>query len=81
MPLTLAATSASRFLPDPQAGITIPVGIVLVGFAVLFIARKLVKLALVAVVVAVIVFAYQAGAFNHFVDKGKHLIQQHDNGA
>jgi hypothetical protein len=70
-----------HFLPDPQAGLTIPVGVVLVGLAAFSLARKLVKLALFVVIVAAIVFAYQGGAFNHFVDRGKHLIQQHDNGA
>jgi hypothetical protein len=74
-------SASSHFLPDPQAGLTVPVGVVLVGLAVLSIARKLVKLALVAVVVAALIFAYQGGAFDHFVDKGKHLIDEHDNGA
>lgn len=81
MSLALIAATSSHFLPDPQAGITVPVGVVLVGLAMLSIARKLLTLALMAVVVAALVFAYQGGAFDHFVDKGNQLIHNHGNGA
>ncbi|HVV31355.1 MAG TPA: hypothetical protein VHC41_10800 [Mycobacteriales bacterium] len=74
------AADSSRFLPEPHAGWTVPVGIVLVLLAGFWLVRKLIKLALVAVVIAAVLFAYQGGAFDHYVDKGKQVIQKQQQG-
>jgi len=64
-------------LPEPTAKVTIPIAIVFALLALLAIVRKLVALALVAIIVAGVFIAYQSGAFDQWVDKGKQIIQQH----
>jgi hypothetical protein len=63
-------------LPEPSGAVTVPV-IVIVGLLVVFaLVRKLIALAIIGLLVAGLVVAYQAGALDHWVDKGKQVIQQ-----
>ena len=63
-------------LPEPSGAVTIPV-IVIIGLLVLFaLVRKLIALAIVGLLVAGLIVAYQAGALDHWVDKGKQVIEQ-----
>ncbi len=77
--MMLAAQSAhflSLKLPDPKAKYTVPIIVILAVLAGIALMRKLMAIALLAVVIAAGFLAYQAGAFNHWVDKGKQVIQQ-----
>lgn len=78
---TAAVAADSRFLPRPEAGITVPIVVILVGLALFWITRKLLGLAFLAAVIAVLFLAYQGGAFDHFVDKGKQLVRDQRAGA
>jgi hypothetical protein len=63
-------------IPEPSGTVTIPV-IVVVGLIVVFaLVRKLIALAIIGLLVAGVFVAYQAGALDHWVDKGKQVIQQ-----
>lgn len=44
--------------------------------ALIALLRKLIGLALIALIVAGAFVAYQSGAFDHWVDKGKQVIEQ-----
>lgn len=74
MGLTSTVVAASHPLPEPDAAWTIPIAILLAVFALFALVRKLVFLALLAVVVAALFFAYQGGAFDSWVDKGKQVV-------
>jgi hypothetical protein len=63
-------------LPEPATKFTVPIIVVFALLALLAIARKVIGLALIALIVAGVFIAYQAGAFNQWVDKGKEIIQQ-----
>lgn len=78
--LVAVTAASSHVLPRPQAGVTIPIGIALVALAVVWILRKLALLAFLAVVIAGLVFAYQGGAFDHYVDKGKQILHNQESG-
>lgn len=75
MPALLAA--GSRPLPEPRAGWTVPIAVVLALLALFWLVRKLLLAAVVAALVAAAVLAYQAGAFNAYVDRGKAVLRQH----
>lgn len=71
-----AAQVLAAKLPEPHSKYTVPIIVVLVVLAALALVRKLIALALLAAIVAGAFVAYQSGAFNHWVDKGKQVIQQ-----
>lgn len=75
LPLDLVAATGP--LPNPAAVFTIPVIVVLGGLALFWVARKLVTLALIAAIIAAVVLAYQAGAFDHYVGNGKQTVNNH----
>jgi hypothetical protein len=78
--LLLAAHGASVVafkIPEPKASFTVPIIVVFALLTALAVLRKLISLALLALVIAIGFVAYQSGAFNHWVDKGKQVIQQH----
>jgi hypothetical protein len=70
-----ALVSATHPLPEPKAGWTIPLAIVLALLAVFALLKKLIALALLATLAAAVFFAYQGGAFDHYVDQGKQVLQ------
>jgi hypothetical protein len=51
-------------LPKPKAGLTIPIIIIFAVLVFIGIARKLLKLAVIAAIVCVIFLIYQSGAFS-----------------
>lgn len=63
-------------LPQPSGKFTIPIIVVFALLALLALVRKLVALALIALIIVGGFIAYQSGAFNHWVDKGKQVIDQ-----
>lgn len=63
-------------LPEPHAIATYPVVAILAVLVVIALMRKLLSLAVIALVVAGLVVAYQGGALDHWVDKGKTAIEQ-----
>ncbi len=75
--LPSAAHEVAAKLPQPTAKVTIPIIVVFALLALLALVRKLVALALIAIIVAGAFVAYQSGAFNQWVDKGKSVIDQH----
>jgi len=72
-----AAHEVAAKLPEPTAKVTVPIIVVFALLALLALARKLVALALIAIIVAGVFVAYQSGAFDQWVDKGKSIIDQH----
>jgi len=69
-----AVLAASRPLPEPDAAWTIPVAIILAALAVFALVRKLIFLALIGAIAAALFFAYQGGAFDSWVDRGKQVV-------
>lgn len=69
-----AVIAASHPLPEPNASWTIPVAILLAVFAVFALVRKLIFLGILAIAAAAVFFAYQGGAFDHWVDQGKQVV-------
>lgn len=63
-------------LPEPTAKVTIPIIVVFALLAILALVRKLIALALIAIIVVGGFVAYQSGAFDKWVDKGKQVINQ-----
>ncbi len=63
-------------LPVPKKKITIPVIVIFAVLAAIAVVRKLIAVALIAVIICIGFLAYQSGAFNHWVDKGKAAVQQ-----
>jgi uncharacterized membrane protein YphA (DoxX/SURF4 family) len=63
-------------LPKPKPKVTIPVIVIFAVLLLIGLLRKLVALAVIAAVVCIGFLAYQSGALNHWVDKGKQAIQQ-----
>ncbi len=63
-------------LPEPTAKVTIPIIVVFALIALLAVVRKLIALALIAIIIVGGFVAYQSGAFNKWVDKGKQVIDQ-----
>ena len=63
-------------LPEPTAKVTIPIIVVFALIALLAIVRKLIALALIAIIIVGGFVAYQSGAFDKWVDKGKQVIDQ-----
>jgi hypothetical protein len=76
LPAAHSATLLGATLPAPTAKVTIPIIVVFALLAVLALVRKLVAIALIAIIVVGGFVAYQSGAFNKWVDKGKQVIQQ-----
>ncbi|WP_041834921.1 hypothetical protein [Acidothermus cellulolyticus] len=68
--------AAARVLPVPKLSFTIPVIVIFAVLALIALLRKLIGLALIALIVAGAFVAYQSGAFDHWVDKGKQVIEQ-----
>jgi hypothetical protein len=64
-------------LPEPTAKVTIPIIIVFALLALLAMVRKLIALALIAIIIVAGFAAYQSGAFDHWVDKGKQIVNEH----
>ena len=75
--LPSAAHQVAAKLPQPTAKVTVPIIVVFALLALLALVRKLVALALIAIIVAGGFVAYQSGAFDKWVDKGKSVINQH----
>ncbi len=75
-PMLSAAHEVAAKLPQPTAKVTVPIIVVFALLALLALVRKLVALALIAVIVAGGFIAYQSGAFDKWVDKGKAVINQ-----
>jgi hypothetical protein len=71
-----AAHVVAAKLPAPKSKVTVPVMVVFALLAVIAIVRKIIVLAVVGVIVVALFAAYQSGAFNSWVDKGKQVIQQ-----
>jgi hypothetical protein len=63
-------------LPSPKKSVTIPVIIIFAVLAGIALVRKLIAIALIALVICVGFLLYQSGALNHWVDKGKAAVQQ-----
>jgi hypothetical protein len=76
----LAAHSSAVYvlgsLPEPKAAVTIPVIIIFAVLVLIGLMRKVMVLAVIAAIICVGFLLYQAGAFDHWVDKGKGVIQQ-----
>ena len=76
----LAAHSSAVYvlgsLPEPKAAVTIPVIIIFAVLVLIAVMRKLMALAVIAAIVCVGFLLYQSGALDHWVDKGKGVIQQ-----
>jgi hypothetical protein len=69
-----AAHIVAGKLPVPKKQVTIPVIVIFAVLALIAIVRKLIAVALLAVIVCVAFLLYQSGAFNHWVDKGKNAV-------
>jgi hypothetical protein len=67
---------ASYKLPQPDSSWTIPIAIGLGVLALVVLVRKLVVLAVVLALLAAGFIAYQNGAFDKWVDKGKVVIDE-----
>ncbi|MBX6371456.1 MAG: hypothetical protein IRZ02_04280 [Acidothermus sp.] len=67
---------AAGVLPVPKTSFTIPIVVVFAILAAIALLRKLIGLAVIAAVIAAVFIAYQSGAFDHWVDKGKQVIEQ-----
>jgi hypothetical protein len=63
-------------LPEPKAAVTIPIIVIFAVLVFIGLVRKVMVLAVVAAIVCIGFLAYQSGAFNHWVDKGKTVIHQ-----
>ncbi|MDQ1689224.1 MAG: hypothetical protein QOK42_2199 [Frankiaceae bacterium] len=78
MDLSALFSSARLFssgqLPEPDASWTIPAAIVLGVIALILLVRKLIFFAVVLALLAAAFVAYQSGAFDEWVDKGKGVI-------
>jgi hypothetical protein len=70
-----AAHIVAGKLPTPKKSVTIPVILIFAVLAGIAILRKLIALALIAIIVCIGFLAYQSGALNHWVDKGKAAVQ------
>jgi hypothetical protein len=77
MDLSLLATYK---LPEPNASWTIPTAVGLGLIALYSLVKKLIVLALVLAVLAGGFVAYQNGAFDKWVDRGRSLTDQIQNG-
>lgn len=77
--LTAASTAhiVAAKLPQPTAKFTVPIIVVFALLALLALVRKLIALALIAIIIVGGFIAYQSGAFDKWVDQGKHVIDQH----
>jgi hypothetical protein len=76
LPTTAAAHLAALTLPQPTAKVTVPIIVVFALLAILALVRKLIAIALIAIIVVGGFVAYQSGAFDKWVDKGKTIINQ-----
>lgn len=63
-------------LPEPKPALTIPVIIIFAALVLIALVRKVIVLAVLAAIVCIGFLAYQSGALDHWVDKGKSVIQQ-----
>ena len=72
-----AAHVLAAKLPAPHASVTVPLIVVFAVLAAIALLRKLIAIALIAIVLVATFAAYQSGAFGHWVDKGKQVVQQH----
>ena len=63
-------------LPAPTAKVTVPIIVVFALLALLALVRKLIAIALIAIIIVGGFVAYQSGAFNKWVDKGKQIVNQ-----
>ena len=59
-----SATHVVASLPKPKAGITVPIIVILAVLVFIGISRKVIKLAVIAAIICVIVLIYQSGAFS-----------------
>ena len=66
--------AASRDLPEPDPSWTVPAAVLFGAVALFALVRKIVFLAFVAALLAAGFIAYQSGAFDQWVDKGKVVI-------
>ena len=73
-PTLQAAYVYAGSLPHPKPAVTIPIIIIFAVVLFVAISRKLMGLAVIAAIIAVLFLAYQAGAFNHWVKEGKTAI-------
>jgi hypothetical protein len=62
-------------LPVPKKTVTIPVIVIFAVLAAIALVRKLIAIALIAVIICIGFLAYQSGALNHWVDKGKAAVK------
>jgi hypothetical protein len=69
-----AANVVAGKLPRPKKTVTIPVVIIFAVLAAIALVRKLIAIALIAVIICIGFLAYQSGALNHWVDKGKSAV-------
>lgn len=72
---SLAHVAAVK-LPEPTAKVTVPIIVVFALLALLAVVRKLIALALIAIIIVGGFVAYQSGAFDKWVDKGKQIVNQ-----
>ena len=76
----LAAHSSAIYvvgsLPEPKAAVTIPIIVIFAVLVLIGLMRKVMALAVIAAIICVGFLLYQSGALNHWVDKGKGVIQQ-----
>jgi hypothetical protein len=76
----LAAHSSAVYLlgslPEPKAAVTIPIIVIFAVLVLIGLMRKVMALAVLAAIVCIGFLLYQSGALNHWVDKGKGVIQQ-----
>lgn len=71
----VATVAAS--LPEPNASWTVPVIVVCAVLVLFALVRKVIGLAILAAIVAGVFIAYQGGAFDHWIDKGKDIVKEH----
>ena len=77
LPVSAAAHVVALTLPEPTAKVTVPIIVVFALLAILAFVRKLISIALIAIIIVGGFVAYQSGAFDKWVDNGKTIIQQH----
>ena len=77
LPVSAAAHVVALSLPEPTAKVTVPIIVVFALLALLAFVRKLISIALIAIIIVGGFVAYQSGAFDKWVDNGKTIIQQH----
>jgi len=77
LPAAHTAHLVAAKLPEPTTKVTIPIIVVFALLALLALVRKLIALALIAIIVAGVFVAYQSGAFDKWVDKGKQIVNEH----